>query len=302
MNPQITLPRQHGSQPKFGGVPSRSRSEGLRMPRFFKRLFKFPQMDFEMAIWEMTSLTIAPKKVFRSIYYHVGDSVRLQKSRTDKVVETKNTWHRPDPSFTYLLSFFLLLTSLAWGLAYADGVGRTFRIMAVFIFGHFLAVSLLMATAAYFLVGRLLGPGVPGLPGRRRGLFVPPGEAEQLEFGYCFDVRQIEGKVYDVSIRAFFPVWVFLYVIQFVLMPVIARDAWVSVFFGNSLYLLALGYYIVITFLGYNALPFLHHTELLLSPMFVFVVLWIVTLVADYDLPKHMAPVLWAGARLRHPV
>jgi len=42
------------------------------MPRFFKRLFKFPQMDFEMAIWEMTSLIIAPKKVFRSIYYHVS--------------------------------------------------------------------------------------------------------------------------------------------------------------------------------------------------------------------------------------
>lgn len=36
------------------------------------RLFKFPQMDFEMAIWEMTSLLIAPKKVFKSIYYHVG--------------------------------------------------------------------------------------------------------------------------------------------------------------------------------------------------------------------------------------
>ena len=33
------------------------------------RLFKFPQMDFEMAIWEMTHLLIAPKKVFRSIFY-----------------------------------------------------------------------------------------------------------------------------------------------------------------------------------------------------------------------------------------
>lgn len=47
------------------------------MPRFFKRLFKFPQMDFEMAIWEMTSLIIAPKKVFRSIYYHVSHSALL---------------------------------------------------------------------------------------------------------------------------------------------------------------------------------------------------------------------------------
>ena len=35
------------------------------------RLFKFPQMDFEMAIEEMASLVIAPKKVFRSMYYHV---------------------------------------------------------------------------------------------------------------------------------------------------------------------------------------------------------------------------------------
>lgn len=34
------------------------------------RLFKFPQMDFEMAVWEMTHLLIAPKKVFKSIYYH----------------------------------------------------------------------------------------------------------------------------------------------------------------------------------------------------------------------------------------
>ena len=53
---------------------------GLRYPFFLllaesissTRLFKFPQMDFEMAIWEMTSLLIAPKKVFRSMYYHVG--------------------------------------------------------------------------------------------------------------------------------------------------------------------------------------------------------------------------------------
>lgn len=105
--------------------------------------------------------------------------------------QTKNTWHRSDPSFTYLLSFFLLLTALAWGLAYADGVSRILRITLVFIFGHFLATSLLVSTAAYFLVGKFLGPGIAGWPGRRRqGLFGPPGNqaAEQLEFGYCFDV------------------------------------------------------------------------------------------------------------------
>lgn len=236
------------------------------------RLFKFPQMDFEMAIWEMTSLLIAPKKVFRSIYYHK---------------QTKNTWHRPDPSFTYLLSFFMLLTGMAWGIAYTASVGATVRLTLLFVFAHFLAVSLLVATAAFFLVGRLLGPGVAGLPGRRRqqGLFTQAGEGEQLEFGYCF----------DVAIRAFFPVWVWLYVMQFILWPLIARDNWVSMFFGNTLYLVALGYYTIICFLGYNALPFLHHTELLLSPCFVYAILWFASLFG-FNIAKHVGPVLITGA------
>ena len=71
MNPHIATPRQHGAV-NFGSTSlgGSGRQEGLRMPRFFKRLFKFPQMDFEMAIWEMWSLLVAPKKVWRSVYYN----------------------------------------------------------------------------------------------------------------------------------------------------------------------------------------------------------------------------------------
>ncbi|KAL8820398.1 MAG: hypothetical protein Q9191_007527 [Dirinaria sp. TL-2023a] len=139
-------------------------------------------MDFEMAIWEMTSLLIAPKKVFRSIYYHAP--------KTHIFTETKNTYHRADPSFTYLLSFFMLLTGLAWGIASTPNFANTIRLTLLFVFVHFLAISVLVATAAFFLVGRLLGPGIAGLPGRRRqqGLFTPEAERESLEFGYCFDV------------------------------------------------------------------------------------------------------------------
>lgn len=135
------------------------------------------------------------------------------------IPETKNTWHRPDPSFTYLLSLFLALTSLAWGLAYADGFPRTLRIMLTFVFVHFLLFSLLIATLFYFLVGRLLGPGVKGLPGRRRqGLFnVDDSDGEnELEFGYCW----------DVAIRAFVPIWFFLYFVQFVLIIPISSPYW----------------------------------------------------------------------------
>jgi len=139
-------------------------------------------MDFELAVWEMTHLLIAPKKVFRNMFYHK---------------QTKNTYHRADPSFTYLLAFFLLLTSLAWGLAYADGFPQTIRLTLVFVFGHFIGLSLLVSSAAFFLVGRLLGPGgLQSFPGRRKGLFQhlaqpATGEGDGLEFGYCFDVSGV---------------------------------------------------------------------------------------------------------------
>ncbi|KAL8666235.1 MAG: hypothetical protein Q9168_007523, partial [Polycauliona sp. 1 TL-2023] len=119
----------------------------------------------------------------------------------------------------------------------------------MFIFVHFLLSSLVIATLAYLLIGRLLGPGGKGLPSRmrRRGLFgeeggTRDGEAEELEFGYCF----------DVAIRAFVPVWICLYVGQFVLWYLIRGDHWISLFLGNTLYLVAFSYYIVIFFLGYN--------------------------------------------------
>ncbi len=85
MNPHISLPRQHSAAApsSFGGIApasASSRRDASRMPRFFKRLFKFPQMDFEMAVWEMTSLLVSPKKVFRSIYYHVRRPWRVDPS------------------------------------------------------------------------------------------------------------------------------------------------------------------------------------------------------------------------------
>ncbi|OGM45963.1 integral membrane protein [Aspergillus bombycis] len=272
-------------------------------------MFKFPQMDFEMAIWEMTSLLIAPKKVFKSIYYHVsvaliagllsadvlimsyGRNVGTNNPRRHILIDEtteENTWHRPDPSFTYLLSFFLLLTALAWGLAYAPSFGAIVRLSLLFIFLHFIGSSLLVSTIGYFAIGRLFGPdgaasslsGLRGGRGRRRGaaqgLFVQPGEKDQLEFGYCF----------DVSNRAFFPLYLHLYVVQFLLLPLLTRSPsnFLATFLGNTLYLSALAYYTYITFLGYNALPFLHNTELLLLPILAFAILWLVSLIAGWGI------------------
>ncbi|XP_071495345.1 protein unc-50 homolog [Diadema antillarum] len=52
-------------------------------------------------------------------------------------------------------------------------------------------------------------------------------------------------------------------------MPLIDRDWFFSTLLGNTLWLIALGYYIYITFLGYSALPFLRRTVALLYPPFL---------------------------------
>lgn len=155
-------------------------------------------MDFELAAWEMTNLLIAPKKVFKSIVH---------------LKYTKNTYHRADPSFTYLLSFFMALTGIAWGVATAPSAGGVIRLMLIYVFIHLIFFSLLVATIEYFLVGRLLGRRA----GRGRGLFTQlgrEGEGEGLEFGYAF----------DVAIRSFFPSWFLLYVLQFVMWPIISKN------------------------------------------------------------------------------
>ena len=128
--------------------------------------------------------------------------------------ETKNTYHRPDPSFTYLLTFVLLLTSLAWGIAYLPSASRILLLALSFVCLHYLALSLLISTFFYILLGRMrfLRRGAGRFSGGRIA-----GEGEEgLEFGYCFDVAS----------RSFFPVWVWLYAVQFFLMPVVSRDYW----------------------------------------------------------------------------
>ncbi|KAI5855256.1 UNC-50 family-domain-containing protein, partial [Tricharina praecox] len=226
----------HSTAPRYTTAGARERS-AMRLPVFFRRIFKYPQMDFEVAIWEMTSLIIAPKKVFKAIYYHVSKS------------------------------------SSSWGLAYTPTFSSIVRLVFSLVFLHFLLTSLVFATAGYYLCGKFLKVPPSGrLP--RAGIVTGDGD---LEFMYCF----------EISVRAFFPVWVFLYVVQFLMMPLLKNDYWISIFLGNSLYLIAFSFYSVITFLGYNALPFLHHTEVLLFPVVVLVILWATSLLG-FNVAKHV--------------
>ncbi|VVT50003.1 uncharacterized protein SAPINGB_P002552 [Magnusiomyces paraingens] len=234
------LPLTNGRAPS--GL-SGSHGSGLRLPTVIRRVLRPPTLDFETAVWELVYLLIAPTKVYKSLYYHK---------------QTKNRWARDDPSFVLLLSALLAVSALAWGLAYSPGVFAIFRLVGYMVLVDFFAVGVVIATAGYLIAGKLL---------RKTGHGHSQGR-DELEWAYCFDVH----------CNAFLVIWVYLYVLQFLLLPLLTRSAWFAMFLGNSLYAVALAHYCVIAFYGYNALPFLAHTELLLAPVPVIAVLYILSL------------------------
>ncbi|CDO52849.1 similar to Saccharomyces cerevisiae YKR030W GMH1 Golgi membrane protein of unknown function [Geotrichum candidum] len=251
----LPMSSDYSTNSRFSGRPrgtvNRFRSSfqgpsGFKIPLVIRRVFRPPTLDFETAIWEIFYLIVSPTKVYKSLYYHK---------------QTKNTWARDDPSFVILLSAFITVSALAWGLAYASGVMGILKLMLYMVLVDFFATGIIIATAGWFLANKFLKQS-------KRGLMNSIGGEGELEWNYCFDVH----------CNSFLVIWLCLYVIQFILLPVLTKNNWFSIFLGNTLYLVALCYYFVISFYGYNTMPFLEHTELILLPVPILCILYVISL------------------------
>lgn len=198
-------------------------SKGLKVrsiERWFKRAFCgvwFGQLDFEAALWQMAGLIIRPKKVCRAQFYHR---------------QTKQQWARDDPAFVVLLVFALLITAIVYSIAFGASVGTTFRAIAIFIFLHYVIPGIVISFICTFCANRWL-----------RSSHVPHAVDQQVEWAYAFDVHS----------NAFVPLYLILYVLQFILLPVLTKENFFSLFLSNTLYFVALVYYHYITFLGYSS-------------------------------------------------
>jgi hypothetical protein len=65
---------------------------GAKRYKYLRRLFRFRQMDFEFAAWQMLYLFTSPQRVYRNFHYRK---------------QTKDQWARDDPAFLVLLSIWL---------------------------------------------------------------------------------------------------------------------------------------------------------------------------------------------------
>ncbi|KAF9005277.1 UNC-50 [Hymenopellis radicata] len=242
--------------PTYNGAATTRPASSLshRVPIIFRRLHRFQQMDFELAAWQLTYLCLAPKRVYRNVYFHK---------------QTKNTWARDDPAILVLIGACLCVSAVAWSVVYSYGVLDAIKLALFMILRDYLLTGIIIATILWFTSNRLL--------------LAPPSHStpadSSVEWAYAFDVHT----------NAFFPLYLALYLAQLFLLPVVLKDNWVCLWVGNTLYLAAFAQYTYGIYLGLNALPFLVRSELLLSPLLPLFTAYIISLLG-FNVAKHVLP------------
>lgn len=223
-------------------------SAAVKRYRYLRRLFKFQQMDFEFAVWQMTYLFIAPQKVYRNFNYRK---------------ETKLQFARDDPAFLVLLSFWLCVASVGFTFVLGLSIWAFFKFLLYVIFVDCIGFGICIATCLWYISNKYL--------------IKPAYKNQDVEWGYAFDVH----------LNAYFPSLIILHVVQlFFYHVLISQDWFLARLFGNSLWLISIGYYIYITFLGYTCLPIVHRTQVLLYPLVPLFLVFIVSLAASWNITQ----------------
>ena len=119
-----------------------------------------------------------------------------------------------------------------------------------------------------------------------------------VEWGYCFDVHLkygILGSEFTLEnspfsyCSAFFPLLVILHFVQLFFYSILISRPWfLATLFGNSLWLVALGYYLYITFLGYHSLHVLERTKVFLYPFIPLVIIFLASLIANWNITQSL--------------
>ncbi|XP_044740951.1 protein unc-50 homolog isoform X1 [Chrysoperla carnea] len=245
-------PRYDSDNQSTGGLlpePATSRqdcmSAAMKRYKYLRRIFKFQQMDFEFALWQMWYLFVSPQKVYRNFHYRK---------------QTKKQFARDDPAFLLLLSAWLTISSIAFAIVLRLGIIQLIKFLVYVVLVDCIGCGIIVATLFWFFGNKYL----------RRDC----NDLQDIEWGYAFDVH----------LNAFFPQFVMIHIWQLFFYNGIINHEWfISRFIGNSFWLVGICYYVYITFLGYNCLPFLHKTNLILSSVPVLVLFYIISIISGWN-------------------
>lgn len=187
---------------------------------YLGRLLEPATMDIQSALDQMrTLLSLQPQRIYKTSYYRK---------------QTKNHWARDDPAFAAVQAALLLVSSIAYSVAFRPAQGYLlatilgFAIKSVLI--NFIGVGAVLATVGKQIADRHLAS-----VGRTH-------VKQTVEWLYAFDIH----------CNAFFPFFVIVYGIQFFLLPLVLGTSVMSLIVSNTLFAVAFSWYFYITHLGYR--------------------------------------------------
>eukprot|EP00884_Botryococcus_braunii_P007011 jgi/Botrbrau1/16310/Bobra.0066s0078.1 len=207
------------------------------LPTYLRRIVKPSQMDFEYTSWLMLQLCLSPKTAYRHTSYHK---------------QTKNQWARDDPAFVVITSMMVAVAAVAYCITFSHSVSHSIRTVVSAVLVDFLLIGAIVATICQMIANKALKKKAHS-----------HAVEQQVEWMYAFDIH----------CNSYLPLFLLLYVVQFVLSPLLLWRSFLSTLLSNALFAIALSYYHYLSFLGYSALPFLEHTEVFLWPVGMYAVL-----------------------------
>lgn len=146
----------------------------------------------------------------------------------------------------------------------------------------FVLLSIVVATINWFISNRFMSGGSGASNGSVAG-----GVSRASSAPSSFLVKQHVEWLYafDVHCNSFFPAFLILHVLQFLLLPLILHTpSFVSTVISNLIFLLAFSYYHYITCLGFMALPFLSGAHSFLLPIPILAAAFFISLLFQFNL------------------
>lgn len=141
----------------------------------------------------------------------------------------------------------MAVSALGYAVAFHKRFGGFFKGILYAIVVDFGIVGVILASLGWYLANQYLLVDNTG----------SHTTDQKVEWLYAFDIH----------CNSFFPFFIILYVIQYFLLLIFMREGFVFTLLANATYALAFSYYLYVTFLGYDALPFLQHTTIFLYPI-----------------------------------
>nr|CDS17019.1 protein unc 50 [Echinococcus granulosus] len=274
-NPPLTRKQCHRL---CGQTCSRlSLSANEKAKKYFSRFYKFRQMDFEYASWQMVNVFVSPQKLYRNFSYHHS---------------TRNQWARDDPAFMILFIPWMFVSTTIYSVILGHSFWGWLRLLLWSLTVECILSGLLVATCMWIITNHwMLGMEHVNNSGYllRRQFSSTSDDESVTSDGSHLHTSDVEwAYAFDIHLNALFPCIIILRITQPMFFYFIRRPTLVGSLIGNSFWLAGILYYIYITFLGYKALPFLRHTRGILLTGTLFIILYIVSVMLRWNFTMAM--------------